>query len=141
MGNPIEDMVCAVWKHTEVYRKRVFRNIFNRLQAGSGKSHILNHLPLLMADDGKSNVIFYRRTNPQLEGGLWPNGRSIWNSIENNPDLPDSIKPRTIRDQKKEIILNNGMKIKYQQAENVQKSKDDAQGQEFTAVLVDLTFY
>lgn len=105
--------------------------------AGSGKSHILNHLPLLVADDPKSNCILYRRTNPQLEGGLWTNGRDIWTGISRRKDVPDQYKIKNIRDQKKEIILNNGVKIKYQQAENTARAKDDAQGQEFTQILVD----
>lgn len=73
----------------------------------------------------------YRKTNPQLEGGLWPNGRSIY---ANN--MPKGMKPR-IREQKKEIVFPNGAKIKYQQAENTARAKDDAQGQEFTLVGVD----
>lgn len=103
--------------------------------AGSGKSHILNHLPLLVVDDPKSNCIMYRRTNPQLEGGLYPNGRAIWANLPD--DAPWEIKPKVIRGQKKEIILNNGAKIKYQQAENTARAKDDAQGQEFTLVCID----
>lgn len=79
----------------------------------------------------------YRRTNPQLEGGLWPNGRSIWTGIDQLDHVPEQIKTKTIRDQKKEIILNNNAKIKYQQAENTARAKDDAQGQEFTLIGVD----
>lgn len=77
----------------------------------------------------------YRRTNPQLEGGFWPNGRKIWNGLPD--DAPEWVKPQNVRDQKKEIILNNGAKIKYQQAENTSKAKDDAQGQEFTLITCD----
>lgn len=102
---------------------------------GSGKSHILNHLPLLVVDDPRTNCIMYRRTNPQLEGGLWPNGRAVWKAIDDREDVP--LKTANIRDQKKEIILNNGAKIKYQQAENTSKAKDDAQGQEFTLIGID----
>jgi energy-coupling factor transporter ATP-binding protein EcfA2 len=99
--------------------------------AGSGKSTILNHLPTLVIDDPNTNCVLYRRTNPQLEGGLWPNGRDIY---ENN--MPPNMKPR-IRDQKKEIIFPNGAKIKYQQAENTGKAKHDAQGQEVTLYGLD----
>lgn len=77
----------------------------------------------------------YRRTNPQLEGGLWPNGRSIWADLPS--DAPEWLKLKHIRGQKKEIILNIGAKIKYQQAENTDRAKDDAQGQEFTLVCCD----
>jgi phage terminase large subunit-like protein len=99
--------------------------------AGSGKSHILNHLPLLVIDDPRTHCIMYRKTNPQLEGGLWPNGCEIYKT-----KMPPTMKPK-VREQKKEIIFPNGAKIKYQQAENTAKAKDDAQGQEFTMVTVD----
>ncbi|AHK11204.1 terminase large subunit [Shewanella sp. phage 1/4] len=103
--------------------------------AGSGKSHILNHLPLLVVDDPRTNCIMYRRTNPQLEGGLWPNGRKIWAEM---PDwVPKEYKPKNIREKVKEVILYNGAKIKYNQAENTSRAKDDAQGQEFTLVCID----
>tara|TARA_B100001105_G_scaffold204145_2_gene167909 strand:- start:8293 stop:9642 length:1350 start_codon:yes stop_codon:yes gene_type:complete len=62
---------------------------------------------------------------------LWPNGREIY---ANN--MPEGMKPR-IREQKKEIIFPNGAKIKYQQAENTPRAKDDAQGQEFTLIGID----
>lgn len=100
-------------------------------KAGSGKSTILNHLPLMLIDDGKTNCIMYRRSNPQLLGGLWPNARSIYER------LPAGQSPKVIRDHKMEVVFPNGAKIKYQQAENVAKSKDDAQGQEFTLIGID----
>ena len=53
--------------------------------------------------------------------------------------LPESQAPRIIRDHKMEVIFPNGAKIKYQQAENVAKSKNDAQGQEFTLIGIDKT--
>lgn len=105
------------------------------ITGNSGKSHILNNLPLLVADDPNSNCVMYRRTNPQLEGGFYPNGRAIWTNLPD--DVPEWLKPKNIREQKKEIILNGGCKIKYQQAENTAKARDDAQGQEFTLVTVD----
>lgn len=101
------------------------------LMAGSGKSTILNHLPLMLLDDGKTNCIMYRRTNPQLLGGLWPNARSIYEK------MPKGSEPKAIRDHKMEVVFPNGAKIKYQQAENVARSKMDAQGQEFTFVGID----
>lgn len=103
--------------------------------AGSGKSFVLNHLPLLVIDDPNSNCIAYRRTNPQLEGGLWPNARKIWGSL---PDwVPHQFRPKVIRDKAKEIIFNNGAKIKYQQAEHTPRACDDAQGQEYTLIMID----
>ncbi|APC44407.1 terminase large subunit [Pseudoalteromonas phage PH357] len=95
----------------------------------------MNHLPLLVVDDPRTTVALYRETNPMLEDGFWPNGREIW---ENLPDwVPDAIKPRTIREQKKEIILNNGARIKYKQCADPKQAKKDAQGQETTLYLLD----
>lgn len=95
----------------------------------------MNHLPLLVVDDPRTTVALYRETNPMLEDGFWPNGREIW---ENLPDwVDDGIKPRTIREQKKEIILNNGARIKYKQCADPKQAKKDAQGQETTMYLLD----
>ena len=103
--------------------------------AGSGKSHIINHLPLLFVDDGYTSCAMYRETNPMLEDGFWPNGREIW---ENMPDyMPDAVKPKILREQKKEIILNNGARIKYKQCADVKQAKKDAQGQEVTLYCLD----
>jgi len=85
----------------------------------------------MLLDDPKTNCILYRRTNPQLLGGLWPNARGIYEK------LPKAYEPKAIRDHKMEVVFKNGAKIKYQQAENVAKSKNDAQGQEFTFVGID----
>tara|TARA_R100000541_G_C1897352_1_gene83970 strand:+ start:26795 stop:27094 length:300 start_codon:yes stop_codon:yes gene_type:complete len=85
----------------------------------------------MLLDDGKTNCIMYRRTNPQLLGGLWPNARAIYEQ------MPKGSEPKAIRDHKMEVVFPNGAKIKYQQAENVARSKMDAQGQEFTFVGID----
>lgn len=103
--------------------------------AGSGKTTIMNHLPLLVVDDPRTTVALYRETNPMLEDGFWPNGREIW---ENLPDwVPNAVKPKTIREQKKEIILNNGARIKYKQCAVPKQAQKDAQGQETTMYLLD----
>ena len=95
----------------------------------------MNHLPLLVVDDPRTTVALYRETNPMLEDGFWPNGRELW---ENLPDwAPHELKPRTIREQKKEIILNNGARIKYKQCADPKQAKKDAQGQETTMYLLD----
>ena len=95
----------------------------------------MNHLPLLVVDDPRTTVALYRETNPMLEDGFWPNGRELW---ENLPAwVPDAIRPRTIREQKKEIILNNGARIKYKQCADPKQAKKDAQGQETTLYLLD----
>ena len=95
----------------------------------------MNHLPLLVVDDPRTTVALYRETNPMLDDGFWPNGRELWETL---PDwVPDAVKPRTIREQKKEIILNNGARIKYKQCAVPQQAKKDAQGQETTMYLLD----
>lgn len=58
--------------------------------AGSGKSYLLQLMPLAYIDDNKSNCIMFRRTTPQLtgQGGLFDTARSIYN------ELPKEWKPR-----------------------------------------------
>lgn len=103
--------------------------------AGSGKSHVINHLPLLFVDDPYTSCAMYRETNPMLEDGFWPNGRAIW---ENMPDsVPKEYHPKTIREQKKEIILKNGARIKYKQCADPRQAMKDAQGQEVTLYCLD----
>lgn len=88
-----------------------------------------------MVDDPRTTVALYRETNPMLEDGFWPNGRELW---ENLPDwVPWEIRPRTIREQKKEIVLNHGARIKYKQCADPKQAKKDAQGQETTLYLLD----
>ena len=35
--------------------------------AGSGKSYLLQLMPLLLVDDPNSNCVMFRRTNPQIK--------------------------------------------------------------------------
>lgn len=95
----------------------------------------MNHLPLLVVDDPRTTVALYRETNPMLEDGFWPNGREIWETLPEWVD--DSIRPKIIREQKKEIVLNNGARIKYKQCADPKQAKKDAQGQETTLYLID----
>ena len=105
------------------------------LTAGSGKSHVINHLPLLFVDDPHTSCAMYRETNPMLEDGFWPNGRDIW---DNMPDyIPKDFHPKILREQKKEIILNNGARIKYKQCADPRQAMKDAQGQEVTLYCLD----
>lgn len=103
--------------------------------AGSGKSHVINHLPLLFVDDPYTSCAMYRETNPMLEDGFWPNGRAIW---ENMPDwVHKDYHPKILREQKKEIILHNGARIKYKQCADPRQAMKDAQGQEITLYCLD----
>ena len=56
----------------------------------SGKSFLLQLLPLKMIDDPNTSVVMFRRTTPQLEGegGLWPKALGVY------MDLPDYMKPK-----------------------------------------------
>lgn len=103
--------------------------------AGSGKSTILNYIPALLVDDPKTSVALYRETNPMLEDGFWPNGREIWESLPSH--FPEGYHVSRVREQKKEIILKNGARIKYKQAANVARAIKDAQGQEVTLYGLD----
>lgn len=90
-------------------------------------------LPLLFVDDPRSNMVMFRRTNPQIKGagGIFETGCNIYNQ------LPESQRPK-IRHADMELIfptkgkngkpVYNGAKLKYQQAENVAQSKLNAQG-------------
>ena len=103
--------------------------------AGSGKSTILNYIPAMLVDDPKTSVALYRETNPMLEDGFWPNGRDIWENLPSS--IPAQYHVAKIREQKKEIILKNGARIKYKQAANVARAIKDAQGQEVTLYGLD----
>ena len=110
--------------------------------AGSGKSFLLQLIPLMLVNDPRTNCVMFRRTNPQIKGagGIFETGCGIYNS------LPKSIRPK-IRNQDMEVIFPrkdefgkkhyDGAKIKYQQAENVAASKLNAQGLQWTFVGID----
>ena len=110
--------------------------------AGSGKSYLLQLIPLMLIDDPHTNCIMFRRTNPQIKGagGIFETGTGIYNQ------LPPSIRPRIKtgdlevqfprRDDQGKVHYD-GAKIKYQQAENVEQSKLNAQGLQFTFIGID----
>lgn len=109
---------------------------------GSGKSYILQLLPLMLIDDQRTNIVMMRRTNPQIkgQGGIFETGCGIYNS------LPLNLRPK-IRTQDMEVIFPrkdelgkthyDGATIKYQQAENVEQSKLNMQGLQFTGIFLD----
>ena len=47
--------------------------------AGSGKSYLLQLMPLCLVDDPKSKCIMFRRTTPQItgQGGIWDTAKGI----------------------------------------------------------------
>jgi len=61
--------------------------------AGSGKSHLLQMLPLEFADCPKARCIMFRRETDQLkgQGGLFELATDIYN------DLPKELRPRMVQ--------------------------------------------
>lgn len=99
--------------------------------AGSGKSYLLNLMPLLMIDDPNTNCVIFRRTVPQITGagGIWDTANSIYNQ------LPKQFRPR-VRERNLEFIFPNGAKIKHQSMQR-EKDKINSQGLQYTMVGFD----
>lgn len=99
--------------------------------AGSGKSYLLQLMPLAIIDDPKTSCIMFRRTTPQLkgQGGLFDTARGIYN------ELPSDWKPR-FREKEMEAIFPNGAKVKWSHMEYV-KDKFNHQGLQYTFVGFD----
>lgn len=97
----------------------------------SGKSYLLQLMPLSLIDDPKTNVVMFRRKTPQLRGGggLFDKAKGIYNQ------LPDEWRPR-FREKDLEAIFPSGAKIKWTHMENV-SDKFSHQGLEYTAVMFD----
>ena len=87
----------------------------------------------MLVNDPRSNMVMFRRTNPQIKGagGIFETGCGIYNQ------LPVHMRPK-IKTGDMEVTFPrrddqgkthyDGAKIKYQQAENVEQSKLNAQG-------------
>lgn len=90
--------------------------------AGSGKSYLLNMIPLRYVDCPHFNGIIFRRTTVQLkgQGGMWDTGKEIFNS------LPKKNRPH-LRDYDLTATWKNGSKIKFSHMEH-EKNKIDHQG-------------
>lgn len=97
----------------------------------SGKSYLLQLLPLLIIDDPKTACIMFRRTVPQIrgQGGLFDKAKDIYNQ------LPAGIKPR-FKENEMTAIFPNGATIKWQSMQHV-SDKLNIQGLEFTFIGVD----
>lgn len=82
--------------------------------AGSGKSYILQLIPLFLVNDGRTTCRMFRRTTPQIkgQGGIWDTGSDIYLS------LPTEQRPRK-REQKMEFIWPNGARVDYSHMERV----------------------
>ena len=101
------------------------------LTGNSGKSYILQLIPLFLVNDGRTTCRMFRRTTPQIkgQGGIWDTGSDIYLS------LPTEQRPRK-REQKMEFIWPNGARVDYSHMERV-SDKLNIQGLQFTFIGVD----
>jgi hypothetical protein len=99
--------------------------------AGSGKSYLLQMLPLKYIDDPRTTCIMFRRTTPQIkgQGGLFDTAFTMYNQ------LPDIIRPR-FRHQALEALFPTGAKVKWSHMENT-KDKFNHQGLQYTFIGFD----
>ena len=108
------------------------------ITGNSGKSYILQLVPLLFADDPRTQCLMLRRTTPQItgQGGIWDTAKGIYYN------LPKEARPR-IRDRALEAIFPNfqtgtcdGMKVKYSHCQ-LESDKHNFQGLQLTVIGVD----
>ncbi len=99
--------------------------------AGSGKSYLLQLLPLFIIDDPNTNCICFRRTVPMLrgQGGVYDTASSIYSQ------LPLKHRPKN-RDKEMEFKFPSGAKVKFMGMEYV-KDKLNIQGHQYTLITVD----
>ncbi|HDR2377088.1 TPA: terminase family protein [Enterobacter asburiae] len=99
--------------------------------AGSGKSYLLQLMPLNIIDDPRTNCIMFRRNTPQLKGGggLYDTARGIYTQLD--PEW----KPR-FREKDLEAIFPSGAKVKWSHME-YEKDKYSHQGLQYTFVGFD----
>jgi len=92
----------------------VRENGYIYVTGNSGKSYLLQMLPLAIADDPMSSTIMFRRTTPQLKGlgGLYDTAKNMYYQ------LPEEIKPK-FREQALEAVFPSGAKVKWSHMENV----------------------
>lgn len=101
------------------------------ITGNSGKSYLLQLMPLLIIDDPNTACIMFRRSSPQLrgQGGLFEQAKNIYNK------LPKSIRPK-IKENAMIAKFPNGATVKWQSMQHV-KDKEDVQGLQFTFIGVD----
>lgn len=99
--------------------------------AGSGKSYLLQLMPLLIVDDPRTACIMFRRTVPQIrgQGGLFDKAKEIYKQ------LPDEYRPK-FKENEMIATFPNGATVKWQSMQNV-VDKYNIQGLEFTFIGVD----
>ena len=96
--------------------------------AGSGKSYLLQMMPLKLIDDPNTTSIMFRRTTPQIrgQGGLFDLASEIY------MQLPKSMKPK-MKSQALEAQFPTGARVRWSHMENV-KDKFNHQGLQYTFV-------
>lgn len=101
------------------------------ITGNSGKSYILQLIPLMLIDDPKTTCIMFRRTTPMIsgQGGIWDTACGIYNQ------LPKKLRPK-IRLKDLSFVFPNGARVKYQHMERV-NDKLNIQGLQFTFIGVD----
>jgi phage terminase large subunit-like protein len=99
--------------------------------AGSGKSYLLQLMPLLIVDDPRTACIMFRRTVPQIrgQGGLFDKAKDIYNQ------LPPEYKPK-FKENEMIATFPNGATVKWQSMQH-EVDKFNIQGLEFTFIGVD----
>ena len=114
---------------TGFFIARLNNKIF--LTGNSGKSHLLQMLPLNIVDDPRTAVIMFRRTTPQLngQGGLVDKARQMYDL------LPEQVKP-TFTQNPWTAKFPSGASIVWSHMQYV-KDKYNIQGLEFTLIGVD----
>lgn len=99
--------------------------------AGSGKSYILNMIPLRYIDDPKFAGICFRRTTKQLrgQGGMWSTAKSIYRQLDKK-DQP------VFREGDLTMTFPNGASLAFCHLEH-EKNAEDHQGLQYSLELFD----
>jgi len=100
-------------------------------KAGSGKSYLLQMLPLRYIDDARTRCIMFRRTVPQLmgQGGIYETAQDIYGQ------LPDHARPSFTK-KPPEAKFPTGATVRWQSMQ-LEQNKTDIQGLQFTLIGVD----
>lgn len=99
--------------------------------AGSGKSYLLQMMPLPLVDDPNTTCIMFRRTTPQIrgQGGLLDLASEIYSK------LPKMMRPK-IKSQALEAKFPTGARVRWSHMENI-KDKFNHQGLQYTFIGFD----
>lgn len=98
---------------------------------GSGKSYVLNLIPLRYVSDPEFNGVCFRRNTKQIrgQGGMWQTAKSIYTQ------LPKEFRP-TFRESDLTATWPNGASMAYCHLEH-DKTADEHQGLQYSLELFD----